>query len=125
HAVNDVIQAILCAQQGVDTINADWMQALPTMIRILQQEITQDTLEQHAKPGFISLLEALLGVLKKDGRVVMNHYMFQLDLDWGFPPGLWENIIPITHEWVKALPGCREVFFAGFGPQWWMFLQKT
>ncbi len=124
HAVNDVIQAILCGQAGIDTVYADWMETLPKMIGILQVETAQNTLEQHARPAFLHLLEKLLKVLKKDGLVVMNHYMFQLDLDWGYPPGLWEDMIPITRQWIKALPGCKEVFFEGFDPQWWMFYQK-
>jgi len=124
HAVNDVIQAILCDQAGVDTIYADWMDTLPKMISILQRETAQNTLEQHARPAFFSLLEKLFKVLKKDGVMVMNHYMFQLDLDWGYPPGLWEDLIPITREWIKEFPGCREVFFEGFDPHWWMFYQK-
>jgi hypothetical protein len=125
HGVNDVLQAILCDQQGVDTVCTDWMETLPKMIQILQWETSQNTLEQHARPAFISLLEKLLNVLKNDGLVVMNHYMFQLDLDWGYPPVLWEDLIPITREWIKTLPGCQEVFFDGFHPQWWMFLKKT
>ncbi len=124
HAVNDVLQAILCDQEGVDTIYADWMETLPKMIQILQREIRQNSFEQHVRPAFLALIEQLLRVLKKDGLVVMNHYMFQLDLDWGYPPGLWEDLIPITREWMKELPGCKEVFFAGFDPQWWMFYQK-
>jgi hypothetical protein len=125
HAVNDVIQAILCGQAGIDTVYADWMETLPKMIGILQKETAQNTLEQHARPAFLHLLEKLLKVLKQDGLVVMNHYMFQLDLDWGYPPGLWEDMIPITRQWIKALPGCKEVFFEGFDPHWWMFYQKT
>jgi hypothetical protein len=114
HAVNDVLQAILCAQEGVDTVDADWMETLPKMIQILQREIYQNTLEQHVRWAFLSLLEKLLKVLKKDGWMVMNHYMFQLDLDWGYPPALWEDLIPIIRQWIKALPGCEEVFFDGF-----------
>jgi hypothetical protein len=124
HAVNDVIQAILCGQAGIDTVYADWMETLPQMIAILQREIAQNTLDEHAKPAFLHLLEQLLKVLKQDGLIVMNHYMFQLDLDWGYPPGLWEDMIPITRQWIKALPGCKEVFFEGFDPHWWMFYQK-
>jgi SAM-dependent methyltransferase len=125
HAVNDVVQAILCDREGVDTIDADWMETLPKMIGILQRETAQNTLEQHAKKPFLYLLEKLLGVLKNDGLIVMSHYMFQLDLDWGYPPGLWENFIPTTREWIRKLPGCKEVFIEGFQPHWWMFLQKT
>jgi hypothetical protein len=100
------------------------METLPIMIGILQRETAQNTLEQHAKTPFLCLLENLLGVLKKDGLMVMSHYMFQLDLNWGYPPGLWQNLLPITREWIRELPGCREVFFEGFEPHWWMFFQK-
>jgi hypothetical protein len=124
HGVNDVIQAILCEQQGIDTVFSDWMETLPQMIAILQRETAADTLKQHASPGFLSLFEKLLGVLKPNGLVVMNHYMFQLDLDWGYPPELWDSIIPVARGWLKALPGCQEVYFPGFDPQWWMFLKK-
>jgi hypothetical protein len=124
HAVNDVIQAILCQREGVDTVDADWMDTLPKMIRILQQELSQDTFEQHARPAFLSLLTNLSQVLKANGWIVMNHYMFQLDLDWGYPPGLWEDLIPITREWLRALPGFKEVFLEGFDPHWWIFYRK-
>jgi hypothetical protein len=125
HAVNDVIQAILCQQEGVDTIHADWMETLPRMIDILQREVAQNSLEQHARPAFLTLLESLLKVLKKDGHIIMNHYMFQLDLDWGYPPELWENIIPLTRQWIQRLPGCKEVFYDRFDPHWWIFLKKA
>jgi len=124
HAANDVIQAILCDQAGVDTIHTDWMQTLPTMIRILQHEMAQNTLAQHAQQPFLALLEHLTRVLKPGGLIVMNHYMFQLDLDWGYPPDLWNNIIPTTRDWVQKLAGCKEVFFEDFDPHWWLFLQK-
>jgi hypothetical protein len=54
----------------------------------------------------------------------MSHYMFQLDLDWGYPQNLWEDMIPITREWIKGFTGCQEVSFEGFDPHWWMFFRK-
>jgi hypothetical protein len=125
HAVNDVFQAILCDQEGIDTVDSDWMETLPRMIRILQREISENTLENHVKPGWLALLDHLSPVLKKDGLMVMNHYMFQLDLDWGYPPGLWEKMIPITRTWLKGLNGFKELYFDGFDPQWWLFIQKN
>jgi hypothetical protein len=124
HAVNDVMQAILCDQAGIDTIDADWMDTLPSMIRIMQREISENSLETHVKPGWLALLGHLSQVLKKDGLMVMNHYMLQLDLDWGYPPGLWENIIPITRNWLNGLAGFKELSFEGFDPRWWLFIQK-
>jgi len=124
HGVNDVLQAILCDRDGVDTIQTDWMETLPAMIAILQRETRQGTLEQSVRPGFLSLLETLLAVLKPGGVIAMNHYMFQLDLDWGYPPDVWENLIPMVRGWVKDLPGTREIALEGFDRQWWLFLRK-
>jgi hypothetical protein len=125
HAVNDVLQAILCGKEGVDTIYSDWMETLPKMIEILQKETTQNTLEQHVKMPFLGLMDKLMRVLKKDGVMAMNHYMFQLDLDWGYPPDLFEKMVPVTREWISEIKGCKEIFFDGFDPNWWIFLQKA
>lgn len=124
HGVNDVLQAILCDRDGVDTIQTDWMETLPAMIAILQRETRQGTLDQSVRPGFLSLLETLLAVLKPGGVIAMNHYMFQLDLDWGYPPDVWENLIPMVRGWVKDLPGAHEIVLDGFDRQWWLFLRK-
>lgn len=124
HAVNDVIQAILCDREGIDTIYSDWMETLPKMIEILQKETKQNTLEQHGKAPFLGLIKTLFQVLKKDGMIAMNHYMFQLDLDWGYPSDLFANIIPMVRQWISELDECEEVFFEGFDSNWWMFLKK-
>jgi hypothetical protein len=124
HGLNDVVQAILCARAGVDTVAADWMETLPRMIAMMQEEVAAGTLEQHARQPLLDLLQVLLQVLKKKGVVAMNHYQFQLDLDWGYPPALFENFIPIVRGWLQGVPGMREIRIPGFAPQWWLFLEK-
>ena len=124
HGANDVIQAILCGQHGVDTTYADWMKTLPKMIELLQEEVKNGTLEANTKAPFLALLSNLLDLLKPDGMIAIHHYMFQLDLDWGYPPTLFENIVPMVRAWAKELDGCREIAIEGFYEQWWLFLQK-
>ncbi|MGF7146222.1 hypothetical protein HNQ56_004686 [Anaerotaenia torta] len=123
HAVNDVLQAILCGREGIDTIDSDWMETLPEMIAVLQREVRENTLEQHIKGAFLELIRSLLKVLKPGGIIIMNHYMFQLDLDWGYPPELFENMLPMVREWLRELDA-REIFVEGFHPNWWLFLKK-
>ena len=125
HANNDVIQAILCDREGVDTIYSDWMDTLPKMIEILQKETANNTLEQHAKMPFLGLINTLFKALKKDGIIAMNHYKFQLDLDWGYPADLYEEMVPMTRKWMKEIAECKEIYFEGFDTNWWIFLQKV
>jgi ubiquinone/menaquinone biosynthesis C-methylase UbiE len=125
HALNDVVQAILCAQQGIDTIDSDWMETLPIMIAILRVETAKNTLEQHTRQPLLDLMQTLRRVLKKGGIIAMNHYQFQLDLDWGYPPALFENFVPMVRQWLKDCPGYHEIQLNGFHPQWWLFLQKA
>ena len=125
HAVNDVLQAILCGQNGIDTVYSDWMETLPAMIELLKQETAAGTLEKHVRAPFMALMNALWPTLKKGGHAAINHYMFQLDLDWGYPPELFEHMAPMVREWLRDLPGSREVAVDGFDPQWWIFLEKN
>ena len=125
HGLNDVIQAVLCGREGVDTAHADWMELLPRMIRILREETGAGTLESHAKPGLLHLMGSLLGVLKRGGVIAINHYMFQLDLDWGYPPALWEGWIPVARTWLRDLEGVREIELQNHDPNWWLFLKKV
>jgi hypothetical protein len=124
HGVNDVLQTILCARAGIDTVHTDWMETLPRMIGLLQQETSQGTFAESVRAPFLSLLRNLLGLLKDDGILAINHYQFQLDLDWGYPPELWAQLIPLVRCWISELAGCTEVCLDSYSPQWWLFLKK-
>ena len=50
--------------------------------------------------------------------------MFQLDLDLGYPPALFEDIVPMVRPWAKELGDCQEIAIEGFDEQWWLFLQR-
>jgi hypothetical protein len=124
HAVNDVLQAILCAQHDIDTVYSDWMAVLPDMIKLLQVEVRNNSLENSVKSAFLSLIRSLLEVLKQDGLIAINHYMFQLDLDWGYPAGLFEHMLLIIRPWLDEIEECGEITIDGFDPQWWIFIKK-
>jgi len=124
HSVNDVMQALLCERNGIDTTNSDWFEILPNMIQIINAEYANGTLEHSVKASFLSLLENCLSVLKPGGCLIMAHYMFQYDLDLGYDPALWQNILPVVRPWLSDLPVGKEVTVEQFDPQWWLFYQK-
>jgi hypothetical protein len=125
HSINDVIQSILCHKEGIDTINSDWMKVLPHMIKIMQRELQEGTLEQHAKKEFLSLISNCIDTLTQNGMMIFSHYMFQLDLDLGYPYELWHNMLPMARKWIlESGLMVEEIEFEGFDKQWWMFLRK-
>jgi hypothetical protein len=125
HSINDVIQAILCHKESIDTIDTDWMKVLPHMIKIMQRELQEGTLEQHAKKEFLSLISNCMDTLTQNGMMIFSHYMFQLDLDLGYPYELWHNMLPMARKWIlESGLMVEEIEFEGFDKQWWMFLRK-
>lgn len=123
HGVNDVLQCILCNKYNVDTTYVDWMKILPKMIELLNKEINEGSFEQSVKQPFLTMIKTLVPLLKENGIIAINHYMFQLDLDWGYPKNLFENLVPIIRDWFKETEIYEEVLFDGFEKQWWIFLK--
>jgi len=124
HSVNDVLQAIVCEAKGHDTTNSDWFEFLPEMIKIFCAEYENGNLENMAKEKFLSLITNCLAVIKPGGYLIMSHYMFQFDLDLGYNPRLWEDILVVMRPWLHELDIGKEVLVEGFDPQWWIFYQK-
>lgn len=125
HGLNDVLQTILCQREGIDTVDSDWMETLPMMIEILKREVAHNTFEGSVKGTFLAIVRSLLSVLADDGVILMHHYLFQLDLDWGYPASLFENLIGIVRGWIAEVAELREMKHPGFSPAWWLFYRKV
>lgn len=124
HSANDILQAILAERHGVDTITADWFAVLPDMIRWMGEAYEAGVLADSLRAPFMALMASCFSVVKPGGCLVVCHYMFQYDLDLGYNPSLWENMLGEIRPWMDALPDGEEVTLPGFDPQWWYILRK-
>ena len=104
HSANDVIETILAEKNGIEYQNG--------------------TLEQTVKPEFLYLISSCLKVLKPNGRIAINHYQFQYNLDIGLNPDWNENLLPVVRTWINEAKLGKEVIVQDFEQQWWMFLKK-
>lgn len=124
HSINDILQAMLGERDSIDTTNEDWWEILPRMIEIIKQEYLNNTLEASVKVEFLELIRSCLDVLKPEGYIIINHFMYQYDLNLGYNPDLWNNMLPIVRKWINSLGIGQEIFFDGFDSQWWLFYKK-
>ena len=124
HAINDILQAMFAERHGIDTIDTDWFEILPEMVEIISSEYKNKTFEASVKDEFLALLKSCLNVLKPNGIMVFFQFMYQSDLDRGYDSELYGNMVDVIRKWAHDFGIGREVFFDGFEPHWWMFIQK-
>jgi hypothetical protein len=125
HAINDILQGMFAERYGIDTIDTDWFEILPEMIKIISTEYSKGTFETSVKNEFLALLDSCLNVLKPNGFMTFFQFMYQADLDLGYDAELYGNMVDIIRKWVHEAGIGKEVFFDGFEPHWWMFIQKV
>ncbi len=125
HSCNDILQTFLAEQYGIDTTNSEWFSILPDMIRLINEQYESGTFEQSLKELFMHLLNACLCVLKPGGLLVISHYMFQMDLDWGYNPSLWEDMLLLIKPWLLQVTELAEEQVSGLDPQWWLVMRKV
>jgi SAM-dependent methyltransferase len=124
HSMNDILQAILMSEDGVDTARGDWFKLLPRMIARMNTVYRDGQFEAALKAPFMALLRSCIAALKPGGLLALSHYMFRYDLNLGYDPWLWENMLPLVRPWLRELPGGREITLAGYDAQWWFFWEK-
>ena len=125
HSMNDILQAILLAEDGIDTAQADWFELLPTMISRMNEVYRCGKFEFALRAPFITLLQNCVATLKPGGLLALSHYMFQYDLDLGYDPYLWENMLPLVRPWLQELSGGHEITYSDYEAQWWFFWEKV
>ena len=125
HSMNDILQAILLGQGGIDTTRGSWFSLLPAMIKRMNEIYRGGQFETALKAPFMALLRGCADTLRPGGLLALSHYMFQLDLNLGYDPYLWENMLPIVRPWLRELSGGHEIELEGYDPQWWFFWQKA
>lgn len=125
HSVNDILQAMLAEANGYDTVNLDWFELLPNMIKLINEVYLDERLADSLKEPFMALMQNCFLLLRPGGILVISHYMFQYDLDLGYHPYLWENMLNIIRPWLNELRDGTEITLEGFNSKWWCFYQKS
>ncbi|MFW5998907.1 MAG: hypothetical protein ACOC4G_01870 [Bacillota bacterium] len=126
HAINDMIQTIAAQKSGIDTVNNDWFDILPDMVKIVTGYYKNNTLKDNIYNEFMEQIKVCTKLLKKGGCLVFNTHVFQMDLDAGYPLDLYSNFVKIARKWInESSLNLKEVELKGFEKKWWLILEKN
>ncbi len=125
HAINDILETIIANKEGLDTIGEDYFEVAPRLIRKYEKAYLNGTLRNLVFEDFIDIIRAIYFTLKPTGYLVLNYYVYPVEIDWGGSVPVRSAFVNLARQWIsEADLGFETVFLDGFDPKWWGFFRK-
>lgn len=127
HALNDIIQTIAAEADGIDTVNCNWWEKEPEMLRAVMKYYNRGNLQAVAYDSFINIIKACTCALKPGGYLVFDNCCFPGDYEaLGYSFEFHSAYIDLARKWInEADLGLSEVSINGYDNKWWMILKKS
>ena len=125
HAINDILETIIANKEGLDTIEGDWYEIAPRLIRKYEKAYLNGTLRNLVFDDFIDIMRAIYLTLKPAGYLVLNYYVYPVEIDWGGSVPVRSAFVNLARQWIsEADLGFETVSLDSFDPKWWGFFRK-
>ena len=126
HAINDIIQTIVAEIEGIDTLNNNWWQIEPQMLRAVYTRYKTGKLKDTVYEKFIDIIKMCYQSLEKDGYMIFNNCTFNNDYNEDdYSLDFHSLYINMAREWIaEADLGLDEINIKGYESKWWMILKK-
>jgi len=125
HAINDILETIIAHNKGIDTIENDYFEIAPRLIREYEKVYLNGTLKNLVFEDFIEIIRAIYFVLKSGGCLVLNYYVYPVEIDWGGSLPVRSAFVNLARQWISEADLGLETFsLEGFDPKWWGFFRK-
>ena len=125
HAINDILETIIANKEGLDTIEEDYFEIAPRLIREYEKAYLNGTLRNLVFEDFIDIIRAIYLTLKPTGYLVLNYYIYPVEIDLGGSVPVRSAFVNLARQWIsEADIGFETVPLDGFDPKWWGFFRK-
>ena len=126
HAINDIVQTIIADIVGIDTLNNNWWEIEPQMLRAVFTSYQAGKLKEMVFDKFIDIIKVCYKSLKKNGYMVFNNCTFNNNYDSGnYSMEFHSLYISIAREWIAEVNlGLEEIGIEGYQDKWWMIMKK-
>ena len=125
HAINDILETIIASKEGLDTIEGDYFEVAPTLMRKYENAYLNGTLKNLVFDDFIETIHTTFFTLKAEGHLVLNYYVYPVEINWGGSVRVRSAFVNMARQWVtEAGLGFEAVSLNGFDPKWWGLFRK-
>ena len=124
HSFNDIVETMIAEKHEIDTINSNWWNILPQIVKLTNEAYINGTYEVIIKDEFMQMLKSLLNILKPGSYIISHQFQYQGDLDLGIMPEIWTELISTVRKWINEENIGTEVFFDEFEPKYWLFIKN-
>jgi len=125
HAINDILETIIANKEGLDTVEGDWLEIAPRLMRKYEKAYLNGTLRNLVFDDFIDIMRAIYFTLKPRGYLVLNYCVYPIEIDWGGSVPVRSAFVNLARQWItEADLGFEIVSLDGFDPKWWGFFRK-
>lgn len=109
----------------MDTVEGDWFEIAPRLMREYEKVYLNGTLRNLVFADFIEIMRAIYFTLKPGGYLVLNYYVYPVEIDWGGSVAVRSAFVNLARQWIgEADIGFESVSLDGFDPKWWGFFRK-
>lgn len=125
HAINDILETIIANKESLDTVEGDWFEIAPRLMREYEKAYLNGTLRNLVFQDFIHIMRAIYFTLKPTGYLVLNYHVYPVEIDWGGSVPVRSAFVNLARQWIsEADIGFETVSLDGFDPKWWGFFRK-
>lgn len=125
HAINDILETIIANKEGLDTVERDWFEIAPRLMREYEKAYLNGTIRNLVFADFIDIMRAIYFTLKPGGYLVLNYYVYPVEIDWGGSVAVRSAFVNLARQWIgEADIGFETLSLNGFDPKWWGFFRK-
>lgn len=125
HAIDNILETIIAEKEGIDTVNSDYLEIIPKLIRRYEKVYLNGTLKNLASKEFIDTIKAIHSLLKPGGYLIFHQFVLQEAIDFGASVSTQSAFVDIAREWIRdSNLDFETIKLDDFDPKWWVFFKK-
>ena len=126
HAIDNILECLVAEEEGIDTVNAEYMEIFPKLIMRFEAACRSGKLKAIAHEGFMKIVADAFTVLKPNRYLIFYQFVLQEALDAGADMNMRSSLINIARDWIlEKYAQSAMLEIDNYDPKRWLILKKN